>query len=162
MLKIFILYFLIILSAGTHAQNVFVIKDEANKQPLAGATVNIKTLHVSAISDSNGLIILRNIPAGKHNMEITIVGFKEKEQTVTFPLASSDTSVVFLETEEATLDEVTVSSTRSGRSVKNTPTRVAVIAEEEINEEASIRTGQIRILLAKSTGRQTQQTSDKS
>lgn len=159
MLKPFTLCFLMILSLGAHAQNIFAVKDESNKKPLAGATVNIKSLHVNSTADSNGLVFFKNIPAGKYDIEITFAGFKEKELAFTFPLSGSDTITLFLQTEESTLDEVTVSSTRSGRSVKNTPTRVEIIAEEEINEEAAMRPGDIRMLLAESTGIQTQQTS---
>ena len=159
-MKTFITIILLNITAFVHGQNIIaIIKDEGAKQPLPGISVRIKTLNLSAVTNDKGVFSFNNIPPGKHDIEITGTGFKEFEQTFTFPLASSDTIQIFLEQEAATLDEVTVSSTRSGRSVKNTPTRVEVIAEEEINEEAAMRPGDIRMLLAESTGIQTQQTS---
>src|SRR5690606_24839558 len=57
------------------------------------------------------------------------------------------------------LDEVVISATRSTRTIDNIPTRVEVIAGEELDEKGNIKPGDIRMLLAESTGIQTQQTS---
>jgi len=64
-----------------------------------------------------------------------------------------------LEPEAAELEEVTISSTRNYRSFNHTPTRVEVIDEDEIREEAAMRPGDVRMLLSESTGVQAQQTS---
>ncbi|HXL56339.1 MAG TPA: TonB-dependent receptor, partial [Chitinophagaceae bacterium] len=144
----------------TKAQNSFVavVNNEYTK-PLQGASVQIKSLKLSAIANDEGLIVLKNIPNGKQTVVVSNIGYKEVERTFNFPLNSTDTVQYFLQVEAATLDEITVTSTRSGRSVRNTPTRVEVIAEEEVHEEATMRPGDIRMLLAESTGILTQQTS---
>ena len=145
----------------TKAQNTFkaVIRSEGTKELIQGATVQIKNLKLSGRANDSGIVILNNIPNGKQAIEITSIGFKEVEKVFTFPLNAIDTVEIFLEQEAQELDEVTVSTTRSNRSIKNTPTRVEVIAEEEVQEEATMRPGDIRMLLAESTGVQTQQTS---
>ena len=152
---------LLLLPLISKAQNSFlaIIKDGTTKEPLAGATVLIKTLKLSAISGNTGMILLNNLPNGKYDIEVSATGYKEAENSYHFPLASTDTIEIFLEQEAAELDEVIVSSTRSNRSIANTPTRVEVIAGEEIREEAAMRPGDIRMLLSESTGIQTQQTS---
>lgn len=61
--------------------------------------------------------------------------------------------------EEEDLEEVQISSTRSNRSISDIPTRVEFIAGEELDEKANMKPGDIRMLLAESTGIQTQQTS---
>jgi len=152
---------LLLLPLFTKAQNSFVavIKDQDTKQPLQGASIQIKDLKLSVITNDKGIIVLKKIPDGKYDVEISNVGFQKGEQSFKFPLASADTIQIFLKSETSMLDEVTVTSTRSGRSVKNTPTRVEVIAEDEVHEEATMRPGDIRMLLSESTGIQTQQTS---
>ena len=156
-----IITILLVLPLFTKAQNTFkaVIRSEATKELIQGATVQIKNLKLSGTSNDSGMVILSNIPNGKQAIEITSIGFKEVEKVFTFPLNAIDTVEIFLEQEAQELDEVTVSTTRSNRSIKNTPTRVEVIAEEEVQEEATMRPGDIRMLLAESTGVQTQQTS---
>jgi len=160
-MKNLILLFLIIFSQSAKAQNTLVatIKNESTKLTLPGATLQIKSYKLTAIANDSRMIALKNIPNGKAVVEISSVGFKGIEQTLYFPLTSADTLQFYLEMEESTLDNVTVTSTRSGRSVKNTPTRVEVIAQDEVHEEATMRPGDIRMLLAESTGIQTQQTS---
>lgn len=149
------------MSFYTKSQNVLiaVVKDIDTKQFLQGASAQIKNLKLFATANDEGVIVFTNIPNGKYDVEVSNVGYKETEQTFSFPLNTPDTIQIFLKTEAATLEEVNVTSTRSGRSVKNTPTRVEVIAEDEVHEEATMRPGDIRMLLSESTGIQTQQTS---
>ena len=152
---------LLLLPFFTKAQNTFkaVIKSEVTKEPIQGATVQIKNLRLSVFTNDSGVVILNNIPNGKQAIEISSIGYEEIERPFAFPLPNTDTVQIFLEQGAKELDEVTISSTRSNRSIKNTPTRVEVIAEEEVHEEATMRPGDIRMLLAESTGIQTQQTS---
>jgi len=152
---------LLLLPSFTKAQNTFkaVIKNGVTKEPIQGATVQIKNLRLSVFANDTGVVILNNIPDGKQIIEITNIGYKEIKRPFNFPMNATDTVQIFLEQGAKELDEVTISSTRSNRSIKNTPTRVEVIAEEEVHEEATMRPGDIRMLLAESTGIQTQQTS---
>ncbi|MCW3107931.1 MAG: TonB-dependent receptor, partial [Segetibacter sp.] len=161
MKKTFLITCVLLISFGLQAQNTFIaiIKNEDTKAPLQGATVQIKSLQSSAIANDGGVVAITNIPNGKQNVTVTSIGFSQLERTFSFPLRSADTIQIFLEAGANELDEVTVSSTRAGRSINNTPTRVEVIAEQEIHEEASMRPGDIRMLLAETTGIQTQQTS---
>lgn len=143
------------------AQNtlIAIIKNEDTQGPLQGASVQIKSLKLSAIANDDGVVIINNLPDGKQNVEITRIGYKELEKFFSFPLKSADTVQIYLEAEAANLEQVIVGSTRSGRTINNTPTRAEVIEAEEIHEEAAMRPGDIRMLLAESTGIQTQQTS---
>ncbi|MDH7944989.1 TonB-dependent receptor [Pseudohongiella sp. SYSU M77423] len=61
--------------------------------------------------------------------------------------------------EHAEIEEIVVSSTRNRRSFADQPTRVEVLAGEEINEKANMKPGDIRMLLNESTGIHVQQTS---
>ena len=150
-----------LLSFSTKAQNVFlaVITDHATKEPLPGATLHVKQLKLSVVANEHGLILTSNIPAGKYAIEISNTGYRDYEESWQFPLPSDDTLFIELQSERSLLEEVTVTSTRAGRSVRNTPTRVEVIAEDEVHEEATMRPGDIKMLLSESTGIQTQQTS---
>ena len=145
----------------TEAQNDFkiIIKNEITKQPLQGASLKINKLKLRRIADSAGVVILNNIANGKYDVEVTSVGFLEVEKTISLPTEFGDSVLIYLAQAVGEMNEVTVLSTRSNRSIKNTPTRVEVISGEEVQEEAIMRPGDIRMLLAESTGIQTQQTS---
>lgn len=160
-MKQLLLLSLIVTALSANAQTGFtgIVLNQETKEALPGATVLIKKWKLSAVANAQGIVFLNNIPDGKQDIEISFAGFKESEITISFPITAADTIQLFLEPEGATLEEIKVSSTRSARSIKNTPTRVEILAEEEIQEEAAMRPGDIRMLLAESTGIQSQQTS---
>ena len=143
-----------------YAQYTFkaIIKD-AEKTPLQGATASIKTLNKSAMADSSGIVILKNIPAGKFEIIFSHVGFDETAITFEFPLANDSIIAIVLKETEHEENEVVVTSTRTSRSIANIPTRIETISGEELQEKGNMKPGDIRMMLNESTGIQTQQTS---
>ena len=142
----------------TQAQQIFTIHIITNEQkPLAGATVKWNQENKLYVADSSGKINIRNIANGIQIFTISYVGFKERTITYNFPMPVE--LEIEMEQLEEKSDEVIIIATRTSRSISNTPTRVEVLSGEEINEEAEMRPGDIRMLLAESTGIQTQQTS---
>lgn len=147
----------------TFAQSTYkaLIKDAKTNQKLSGATVKIQGTSLQAVADSAGMVTLTNIPAGKQLIHFSYIGYQSKIDTLSFPLVQNTILVVLLEPaeEEEELEEIMVSATRSSRTIDNIPTRVEVIAGEELDEKGNMKPGDIRMLLAESTGIQTQQTS---
>src|SRR5690606_36123223 len=150
-------------TAFAYAQNTYeaIVKDAKTHQPLPGATVKVQNTALATVSGSDGQITLTNIPSGKQTIEFSYVGYASKSETITFPIQDTTPLIIFLEEadEHEELEEVVISATRSTRTIYNTPTRVEVIAGEELDEKGNMKPGDIRMLLAESTGIQTQQTS---
>jgi outer membrane receptor for ferrienterochelin and colicins len=143
-----------------YAQHTFkAIISDNEKNPLQSATASIKAINKNAIADSNGLIIIENIPAGKFPITFSHVGFEEKIIEVEFPLLADSTINIQLAEAEHEEDEVVVSSTRTSRTIANIPTRIEMISGEELQEKGNMKPGDIRMMLNESTGIQTQQTS---
>jgi outer membrane receptor for ferrienterochelin and colicins len=57
------------------------------------------------------------------------------------------------------LDEIVVKSTRTSRTISNTPTRIEAIDAEELDEKSNMRPSNVSMVLHESTGIQVQQTS---
>ncbi|MGN6601485.1 MAG: TonB-dependent receptor [Ginsengibacter sp.] len=157
-------YIFILLLAPLHsyAQNTFkvIVKSSETGAPLPGASVIIKKLKLGATADNAGLVTLKNIPDGGYEIDFSYLGFEGEEKEISFPL--KDTSEIFevgLKEEETSLGEVVVTATRSSRTIKNIPTRVEVVAGDEIGEEGKMKPGNISKLLLESTGITSQQTS---
>ena len=76
-------------------------------------------------------------------------------------IAEAPTLRANLETEEALveLEEIIVTATRNRRSFGQQPTLVEVLDQEELNEKANMKPGDIRMLLNETTGIHIQQTS---
>ena len=117
-----------------------------NSTALSGTTVTIKETGQTIIADSLGMVVIKDPGVGKYILVFSHVGFKEFEKAFVFPLNSTGPIEIPLEPETEELDEVTITSTRSYRTFNHTPTRVEVIDEEEIREEAAMRPGDIRMV----------------
>lgn len=63
------------------------------------------------------------------------------------------------EKEVEELEEVQVQSTRTSRTIKNTPTRIETIDAEELEEKGNMKPANVSMVLHESTGLQVQQTS---
>ena len=135
------------------------IKDSTENKTLSGATIKLKRTNAAAITDSVGQILFNNLDNNFQTFEISFTGYTK--QTITLkPIADSIVSViVYLQSEEEELEEVIVSSTRTSRTINNTPTRVETIELEEIDEKSNMKPANVSMILHESTGIQVQQTS---
>ncbi|PYF74076.1 iron complex outermembrane receptor protein [Pedobacter nutrimenti] len=153
----------LLFAVSAYAQNTYtaIIKDAKTKQAIPGVTVKVQESKIGAVSDSNGMAQLTNVPNGNQVIQFSYTGFKTEKSTLLFPLQQSTAAEIYLEANEEgeKLEEITVSATRSTRTIANIPTRIEVISGEELEEKGNMKPGDIRMLLAESTGIQTQQTS---
>jgi iron complex outermembrane receptor protein len=77
-----------------------------------------------------------------------------------FPLSNPDeVFTIILKEADEELEEVTVTATRSSRTISDIPTRIETISAGELNEKASMQPANVKMVLSESTGIQTQQTS---
>ncbi|WP_394749234.1 TonB-dependent receptor [Spongiimicrobium salis] len=142
-----------------NALHIFV-KDFQNGKPLVGVTALLEPLKKGAVSDKAGKIHLQDIPDGTFTLRLSYIGYATLDLSLTFPLKDSlQNSVFFLSPQTEEMEEVTLVSTRSTRTIADIPTRVEVIAGEELSEKGNMKPGDIRMLLNESTGIRTQQTS---
>jgi len=145
-----------------YSQNVLhaIIRDSSNQQILTGVSCSLKGQKAAAVSDRNGLLILKNIPDGSQTISFSNVSFKPVELILSFPLSSDSPIVVLMVPEQKELEQVTiVASSRTNSRLENLPTRVEVIGEEEMIEENGIKPGNIASILGDIAGIQFQQTS---
>jgi iron complex outermembrane receptor protein/outer membrane receptor for ferrienterochelin and colicins len=134
------------------------VKNEATKEPVAGATVGVKDTELIATTDAGGRVSLSGIPDGPRTIEIFFPGYETKELKLVFPLADTAEQIVFIAVNNE-VGDVVISSTRTGREIEAEPIRVEVIDEEEVDEKASMRSANVSMVLSESTGIKVQQTS---
>lgn len=136
----------------------FIVKNSESKEPLAGATITIKKINKSSIADPSGIATITDIPAGKYAVTISFSGYATIVKSYEFPFTASSIEIL-LSAEEEDMEEVVIQSTRTSRTIANTPTRVETIDGEEIDEKSNMRPSNVSMLLHESTGLQVQQTS---
>ncbi len=146
-----------ILSAQTGFK--VVVKDSTTFNPLQGVTVTVKeNKDKASITNAEGLATLNNLSAGPAMIVFSYVGYVQIETTINIPDTSLHT--ILMIPEEATLSDVTVvSSTRSNDPVESATTKVEVLGLEEMNEESTLKPGNIASILGDMSGIQIQQSS---
>lgn len=161
MRKIILLLCALVCITSAYAQNSFqiLVKDKANQTAISGATILIKGTNLMAKTADDGSATIGNIPNGNQTILVRNVGFEEQKITLVFPLKQEKALVVLLESAEDELEEVIVSSTRTSRTIQNTPTRIETIELEEIDEKSNMRPANVSMILHESTGIAVQQTS---
>jgi len=160
--KIFLSLTLIILSINLgHTQiNIFraQIISENKKTPIIGGTVYFEVLQKGAVTDLNGSVEIYDIPDGEQLLNISFLGFQSIDTVLLFPL-NRDSLIFYLRRTGEELEEITISASRSTRTIKNIPTRIEYISSEELTEKAVMNPANISMVLRESTGIQMQQTS---
>ncbi|MBC7568132.1 MAG: TonB-dependent receptor, partial [Spirosoma sp.] len=159
-MKYFLVLCLLVTTSAAGQNTLYaVIVDTQSNTPLPGATAQILSLKRGASADINGLIRLDGIPDDKFEIEFRFIGYRTVETEYTFPRERADTLRITLSPADKELGEITVSTTRSSRTISDIPTRIEVISAAELEEKATGQPSNIRTLLTESTGIQTQQTS---
>lgn len=137
----------------------FLVLDEESGEPLSDATVYISELDRGEVVDADGFATFEDLPEGSWEFLFRYVGYEPATRTIDIPYGGDLPIEIRLGHDHEDHEEITISTTRSNRTIENAPTRVEAITIEEIEEKANMRPGDIRMLLAESTGIQVQQTS---
>lgn len=153
---------LLLMPFGAKAQNIFraIIKDSKTNDTLVGASGFINKLKLGSITNNKGILTITNILNGEYEIEFSYSGYETLRKEYKFPLSNqSEIFEIELEQNAGGLGEVVVSSTRSSRSIKNIPTKVDVLAAEDLDEKGEMKPADIKLLFNETTGVTTQQTS---
>lgn len=160
MRKLFGLVLICLWSSFASAQHRYILKviDQESLKALPGASIHILELKNVGVTEQNGTWVFEDIPSGTFTFEVNFVGYESQKFKRTFP-STTQGETIALHPEEDEMETILIESTRSSRVISDIPTRVEVIAGEELAEKGNMKPGDIRMLLNESTGIQTQQTS---
>ncbi len=161
-MKLIFFFFFFISAQYILGQNIFKAKitDTKSGEPLVGVNVYIQELHIGEASNSNGNVVIKNIPNGSYDIKFSYIGYNSYIVKINFPLINPDTTFnISLEQKAVEENVVEVTSTRTSNRVEDTPIRVEVLGLDEVKEETGIKPGNISKLLGETSGVQIQQTS---
>ena len=137
-----------------------VVQDSASSEKLVGAIVQIPHSSINTTTDLNGNAELKNIPNGEQIIAISLLGYKASSKKITFPLKNPEQVILFrLSNNNSDLEVVTVSSTRTNSRIDDLPMKVEVLGKEEMEEENTIKPGNVASLLGDLSVIHIQQTS---
>jgi len=131
---------------------ILIIEEEMG--PVDGALVRMLPLdagHPAATADAGGRARLV-LPAGRRTLLVARIGYVAKRVSVTVPAGGEVTVTVTMEMEMAELEEITVSAARTERLAGETPIRVEVVDEMEVDEKTQMSPSGITMLLNETPG----------
>ena len=148
----------VVLAAVARAQApaTLVVRVQAGEVPASGAVVTVGELE--AVTDSDGRVSLGVAP-GTMSIAVTKEGFVDVRQDVTLPASGLEVTIELMAIPEVEEEVLVVATTRTGRRVEDQPTRVEVLAREEIEEKMLMTPGDIVMMLNEMGGLRVQATS---
>lgn len=118
------------------------VTSAVNKQPVAGAIVEITQLHKTANTDENGVYEFTNLPSGNYTLVTHIEGFSDQAENIKIGNGGAAT-LDFSVSLQAINAEVNVTATGTEESVYDSFSSVNSVGITRINEKASTGIGEI-------------------
>lgn len=160
-MKRLILAIAILMCHKLNAQSTLrlLVKDKTTQTALSGATIRLLNQPGGATSDSAGLVRIGSLPDGPATLVISFLTYQNDTLNVVLP-DSTIHEVLLEKAEENALEDVVVlASTRTGETIENATTKVEVLGLAEMNEESTMKPGNIASILGDVSGVQIQQSS---
>lgn len=150
---------LLLLSFFAEAQNRFeaMVKDSASGEALTGVSVLAERTGETRQTNDSGLVVFTNLPDGSNEFTLTYSGAAEKK--LVFSLPDTSLHLIYLVQQAGALDQVVISTTRTEARMESSPLKVEVLGREDMNEENTIKPGNIASILGDVSGVQIQQSS---
>ncbi len=111
-----------------------VFNKESGKK-MTDVQVVIKKLGVGTITDANGYFELKNIPEGEYVVETKYIGYaSSKHEKVKVTAGKTTTLTFYLVEDDLTVDEITISATKTDKNVKAIGSPIYVINPKRIEQ----------------------------
>ncbi|GAB3705048.1 TonB-dependent receptor [Spirosoma flavus] len=149
MKKLFFILLFVLTTKSVYSQvnRIIRVQDSATHEPVIGATIRVLSQikpTMGAVTDASGFATLPAIPLSVSSVIVSAVGY----ETTRFPITtSSDTLVFFLKTASESIDEVTVTATRTNSRIEDLPIKVEVLGQEDMDEESAVVPGNVSSIL---------------
>lgn len=115
------------------------VVDAKTGEPLPGANIILRGTTLGTISDQNGFFVLKNLPAGRYNILISMIGYKAGIFDNTLIAANHITELtVRLKSTFILAPELIVTANKSIQRVQDSPVSIAVLSDLYIRQKNSI------------------------
>lgn len=113
------------------------VLDSHTKEHLPFVTIQVKGTTIGAVSDATGHFLLKNLPAGKHTLVASYLGFLPVEQDVVVEVDKTVEVKLALTPQVLDMDEVVVTSSRNETNKRESSAIVNVVSAKLFEKTAS-------------------------
>jgi iron complex outermembrane receptor protein len=107
---------------------------DAKSNPVSKASVSILNTNMGAITDANGVFVIRNISPGNYTVQVSAIGYATTNRQVNLTKGLPQTLDVQLNVSLTQLDAVTVTAQKKEEVLQNTPLSVTAISSRQVEE----------------------------
>jgi hemoglobin/transferrin/lactoferrin receptor protein len=133
-------FLLVIINSFQYAQSISFkgkVLDYETNASLAGVNIYDSSKVYTASTDNAGNFLIKNIPPGKYDFTFSFIGYLK--QNISVVINNSVTSkIIKLIPAPVTLGEVTVTSTKTDMTIKDTPLPMEIETKKTIEETNSV------------------------
>jgi CarboxypepD_reg-like domain len=104
---------------------------DASGEALIGATAILQNTNFGSTTDEDGVYVIKNVPAGEYLMSVSYVSFQTIQLKVSVGTGVTQVDVE-LSTGALNLDNITVTSTRSGRTQREAAMSLTQLSAAQI------------------------------
>lgn len=158
MTRLFMTFFLLVLSAGSFAQteaqtgSIKGTITNSDNTPAASATVRLKGNKKAVFTNNEGIFTIANLQPGNYTLIISSIGYQSLEKEVTVIAGSAAEVAVQLSQSKTQLAEVVVSAGRTRETIDQVPSSVSVLGLKTVQQNINITTNLGDILENRVTG----------
>ncbi|MBN1638632.1 MAG: TonB-dependent receptor [Ignavibacteriales bacterium] len=120
-----------------------VIIDKETQQPLFSANVTLSEPQLFTTSDKKGKFEFKNLTDGNFTLIISYVGYHTEKIKVNFNENSKQEIIIEMSPTSISLGEVTVSSSKTEKLIKDVPIPIEVVSQDKILQKFAISTSDI-------------------
>ena len=113
------------------------VLDYETNSPLAGVNIYDTGREYTASTDNVGNFVIKNIPYGKYNFTFTFIGYLTQKISIDINKSSAAKTVKMIPA-PITLGEVTVTSTKTDMTIKETPFPMEIETKKNIEETNAV------------------------
>ena len=111
------------------------ITDKETKEVLTGVTVYIPDLKTGAVSDTEGIYKINNLPLTKVQVKVTLLGYKTIIETIDLTILQNKDFA--LEKSEIHINEIVVTGNSKSTEIKRSPVPIVAIDKKYIDQHLS-------------------------
>lgn len=106
------------------------VVDSTTKETLIAATVGIKGTKLGAFTNKSGFFSVKNIPAGKQTIVVSMVGYERKEMQINFTEKESKTLTISLVPQDTRTGDIVVEADKEVEKREITISKVNIPIEQ--------------------------------
>jgi TonB-dependent starch-binding outer membrane protein SusC len=110
------------------------VTDAGSGRPLLDAQVTVPGAGVGALSNANGMYVIRNVPVGQTTVRVDLIGYASAQQSVTVAANQTATLDFELAQDVIALQEIVVTGVGRETERRRLSTSVDVISADEISQ----------------------------